>query len=495
LELRNDGFAGTDGSGSQGHICSRNKYVTKSPTVHRSTRLKRGGFLVSYPPFEALQKMGVEHLWDKPRFSLYIHLPYCRKRCTFCFYKVYTNRNAKPMDRYLDAVFSELDLYGERGELRDRTVNTIYLGGGTPTTLTAAELSELDARIRANFNVAPDVEYTCESEPGTLDARKLTTMREMGVTRLSMGVQSFDDELLKKNGRSHGVEQVYRTLKLAREQQFPVINLDLMSGIIDETPDTWERSLQALIDLEIEHVSIYRMEIYKNTLLYAGGYTGPGVGGIPTDEEELALWNRAVEKLSEAGYYQVTGHAFIKAPEHDHTQRADLWHGGEMLGVGVSSYSYMNGCLFQNSSHWDTYVERASNRKSAVDRWLRLNTHQRMARDVVLGFKCLSIDRAWFGERHGFDVLDLFGPQIEALVEDGLMKVDDLTISLTAAARPFVEQLCSIFFLEDYAHLRFNRFATEDELAQAEIMHVADLPSRPLHWAPALATAPTMSQG
>src|SRR5215472_167049 len=131
---------------------------------HRSLELKRGGFIASYPPFETLKPEYIDAAWEKRRLGIYVHLPYCRKRCTFCFYKVYTNRNAKPMDRYLNAVFSELDLYGMRGELRDRTVNTIYLGGGTPTTLSASELQELDERIRANFNVAPDVEYTCEAE-------------------------------------------------------------------------------------------------------------------------------------------------------------------------------------------------------------------------------------------------------------------------------------------------------------------------------------------
>ena len=153
MELDN-GFA------CNGHL-KGDVQTIESPAAFRSTKLKRGGFVVSYPPFEALERRGVEHVWDKPRFSLYVHLPYCRKRCTFCFYKVYTNRKAKPMDRYLEAVFNELDLYGAKGELRDRTVSTIYFGGGTPTTLSAAELRQLDARIRANFNVPPDVEYTC----------------------------------------------------------------------------------------------------------------------------------------------------------------------------------------------------------------------------------------------------------------------------------------------------------------------------------------------
>src|SRR5215470_12678575 len=274
-----------------------------------SLELKRGGFIASYPPFETLHQDSIDAAWDKRRLGIYVHLPYCRKRCTFCFYKVYTNRNAKPMDRYLEAVLQEIDAYGQRGDLRDRPVDTIYFGGGTPTTLSEDQLRQLADRLKANFNISPNVEWTSESEPGTLSEEKVATLREIGVTRLSMGVQTMDDDLLKKNGRSHNSDWVYRALEWARANKFPSINLDLMSGILDETLETWDASLQKFIDLSIEHISIYRMEVYKNTLLYAAGYTGPGVGGIPTNEEELEMWLHSVDKLENAGYTQTTGHS------------------------------------------------------------------------------------------------------------------------------------------------------------------------------------------
>jgi oxygen-independent coproporphyrinogen-3 oxidase len=116
-----------------------------------------------------------------------------------------------------------------------------------------------------------------------------------------MGVQTMDDDLLHKNGRSHNSDGVYKALGWARDNKFPVVNLDLMSGILDETLETWDASLQKFIDLGIEHISIYRMEVYKNTLLYAAGYTGPGVGGIPTNDEELEIWLHAVDKQADRG--------------------------------------------------------------------------------------------------------------------------------------------------------------------------------------------------
>jgi oxygen-independent coproporphyrinogen-3 oxidase len=438
--------------------------------AHGIAELKRGGFIASYPPFESLQPDETEGVWQQPPFGLYVHLPYCRKRCTFCFYKVYTNRQAKPMEQYLTALHREIDLYGAKPEIASRPVNTIYFGGGTPTTLSPEQLRELVAHLRRTFTLSPDLEFTCEGEPGTMDAEKVACLREIGVTRLSLGVQSFDDELLKKNGRSHGTEHAFRAFEYARAQQFPVVNIDLMTGCVDETPTTWARGLETLVGLGPEHVSIYRMEVYKNTLLYAAGYTGPGVGGIPTDEEELVLWHQAVDRLELAGYTQVTGHAFIKRPEHNHVQRTDLWsRGGELLGMGVSSYSYLNGCMFQNTSLWDTYVAQASAGKSAVGRSLRLTAREKMAREIVMGLKCFEVDRKGFRQRHGFDVLELYGPQIRALVADDLLEVGEEKIALTRRARAYVDIVCSVFYLPEHADLRFHRFATEEELGQAAL--------------------------
>lgn len=446
-------------------------------SARRSLELKRGGFIASYPPFESLQQSAVAAAWQKPSFGLYVHLPYCRKRCTFCFYKVYTNRNAKPMDRYLDAVFEEIDSYGTRGELRDRVVDTIYFGGGTPTTLSEEQLRALATRLRANFNISPNVEWTSESEPGTLSEEKVATLREIGVTRLSMGVQTMDDELLHKNGRSHNSEWVYRALGWARDNKFPVINLDLMSGILDETLETWDTSLQKFIDLGIEHISIYRMEVYKNTLLYAAGYTGPGVGGIPTDEEELEMWLHAVDKLEANGYMQTTGHSFVKRVEDDHVQRNTLWRDqGELLGIGVSSYSYMNGTVFQNTSDWGTYIGKVTHGESPVGRALKLNSRQKMARELILGLKMLSVDRKAFRHRHGFDAAELWAPQIQALVDDGLLHVTDEAITITRKARPYVDVVCSVFYLPEHSEWKFHRFATEDELARAAILDLGGAP-------------------
>lgn len=456
-------------------------------------QLRRGGFIAGYPPFEYLELGNIEKMWDRPRFGLYLHLPYCRKRCTFCFYKVYTNRNLLPIDTYLAALHREIDRYGANAEIRGRTVNTIYFGGGTPTTLSVEQMRALGAKLRETFTISPDVEWTVEGEPATLDPDKARTLRELGVTRLSIGVQSFNDALLDRNGRSHGVEHAFRAVDMARANKFPVINIDLMSGMIDETPETWDRSLDTLIGIKPEHVSIYRMEVYKNTLLYAAGYTGPGVGGIPTDEEELAQWHHAVQRLEAAGYTQVAGHAFILKPEHNHWQRADNWSTGELLGMGVSSFSYLNGTVFQNTSKWDEYVATAGAGKSAVKRSVRLSTRGIMAREVVLGLKLFRIDRTWFQHRHGFDLLELYGPRFTELEREGLLEVTDSAVELTRRGRDYVDMICALFYLPEHSDKRFARFATEDELEDSSVLEIAASPltfATPSMIGPATAATP-----
>jgi oxygen-independent coproporphyrinogen-3 oxidase len=438
--------------------------------------LKRGGFIAGYPPFEYLDLDTTGRMWEKPHFGLYLHLPYCRKRCTFCFYKVYTNRHLLPIDDYLAALHREIEMYGSRPEIRGRTVNTIYWGGGTPTTLTPEQTLALAAKLRENFTISPDVEWTVEGEPATLDPDRARTLREIGVTRLSIGVQSFDNALLDRNGRSHGVEHAFRAVEMARENRFPVINIDLMSGMLDETPETWDATLDTLIGIKPEHVSIYRMEVYKNTLLYAAGFTGPGVGGIPTDEQELQLWHHAVERLEAAGYTQVAGHAFILKPEHNHWHRIDMWSTGELLGMGVSSFSYLNGTVFQNSSKWDEYVGAAREGRSAVKRSVRLSSRGIMAREVVLGLKLFRLDRSAFKARHGFDVVDLYGPRFVQLEREGLLTISDAAIELTRRGRDFNDMVCALFYLPEHSDKRFARFATEDELEESSVLGVAAMP-------------------
>jgi len=451
----------------------------QSELVRPVEGLPRGGFVVSYPPFESLHRGACASAWEHAPFSLYVHLPYCRKRCTFCFYRVYTNRTARPMEQYLQALFAELDRYGADPALHRRRVDTLYFGGGTPTTLSVGQLRELNAVIRRNFDIAGGVEFTCEAEPGTLDESRVACLRDIGVTRLSVGVQSLDAGILAKNGRSHGVEQALESIGLARRVGFPVVNVDLMSGMVDETPDTWARSLGTVLDLQVEHVSIYRMEVYKNTLLHAAGYTGPGVGGIPNDSEELALWLQAVDALEAGGYAQMTGHAFVRRPEHRHTQIADLWsRGGEMLGTGVSAYSFYNGCLFQNTADWHEYVRRSASGESAVGRGRRLSSRERMAREMVLGLKFLRLDREGYRARHGFDPGDLYPRELEWLERRGLLEVTDDALELTRTARPFVEAICSLFYLPHHADQRFSRFADDERLTSYELADVSGARAR-----------------
>jgi oxygen-independent coproporphyrinogen-3 oxidase len=171
--------------------------------------------------------------------------------------------------------------------------------------------------------------------------------------------------------------------------------------------------------------------------------------------------------LEGAGYSQISGHAFIKQPQHDHIHRSDVWGGGDLLATGVGSYSYLNDSVFQNTSDWDSYVNLIKAGQSPVKRWIRLNSRQVMAREVVLGLKLFKLDRLAFRTRHGFDVLDLWGPQVASLEADGLLDVNRDAITVTRRGRIYIDIVCSVFYLPEHTEHAFHRFATEQELAEA----------------------------
>ena len=298
-------------------------------------------------------------------------------------------------------------------------------------------------------------------------------LREIGVTRLSMGVQTMDDELLHKNGRSHSSEWVYKAVGWARQNAFPVINLDLMSGVIDETPETWDRQPAGVHRAgHRAHLDLPHGDLQEHAPVRRGLHRPRASAASPPMRKRKRCGSRRSTSSKALAIRQTTGHSFVRAANmgFDHVQRTDIWGGaGELLGMGVSSYSYLDNTVFQNTSDWGTYVGKVMAGETPVGRGLRLNSRQQMAREVVLGLKTLRFDRPAFQKRHGFDVLDLYAPQVENLVKDGLIEVSDDALTITRKARAYVDIVCSVFYLAEHNSYKFHRFATEQELTRATI--------------------------
>ena len=233
-------------------------------------------FVANYPPFNFWKPENVAQfqaaLNQSPRpgtkLGMYLHIPFCRKRCHFCFFKVYTDKNAGEIKRYLDAVLTELSRYVDKAFIGGRKPIYLYFGGGTPSYLSPEQLLYLTDGMKKLLPWDAMQEVAFEGEPGTLNDRKLKAMKDFGVTRLSFGVEHFDDEILKSNNRAHDSRAIYKAYQTARDVGFDQINVDLIAGMLNETPEKWREAVRKTIELNPECVTIYQMEVPYNTTIY-----------------------------------------------------------------------------------------------------------------------------------------------------------------------------------------------------------------------------------
>src|SRR5260370_22213697 len=231
-------------------------------------------FVANYPPFSfwkptylADARAALEAAPDPGTpLGLYLHIPFCRKRCKFCYFRVYTDKNARDVETYTDALVKEVTLSGRMPVVGDRHLKYVYFGGGTPSYLSSTQLRDLMGRLQRALPWEGVEEVTFECEPGTLQEHKLQTLRELGVTRLSLGIENFDHAILESNGRAHHEEEIYRAYGWAREFGFEQINIDLIAGMVGESWDNWRRCVQKTIELSPESVTIYQMELPFNTV-------------------------------------------------------------------------------------------------------------------------------------------------------------------------------------------------------------------------------------
>src|SRR5437660_474652 len=231
-------------------------------------------FVANYPPFSVWSP---EHLpailaaLDRPPrpdtpLGLYLHIPFCRKRCKFCYFRVYTDKNARDVEVYLDALLKEVALYARQPEVGGRPLHYVYFGGGTPSYLSAGQLTGLVQRLKPLLSWDQAAEVTFECEPGTLQQHKLAALKDLGVTRLSLGIENFDDKVLEANGRAHLSAEIYRAYGWARDLKFDQLNIDLIAGMVGETWDNWRDCVRKTIELAPDSVTVYQMELPFNTV-------------------------------------------------------------------------------------------------------------------------------------------------------------------------------------------------------------------------------------
>src|SRR5512143_3152606 len=325
--------------------------------------------------------------------AIYIAVPFCRTHCTYCDFNVYTNLDALK-EPYVDAVVEEIVRESKSNRAPALPVHSIYFGGGTPSVLTAEQIGRMLDACARNFAVSPDIEISVEVNPGTVDETKLRALKQMGVNRLSIGVETFDDLLLRNVARKHTTPESLATYEMARRAGFANINLDFIYGWMYQTLAEWNQTLDRALALEPEHFSLYALQIEDGTALQK--QIAKGIVPPPDDDLAAEMHLLADERLATAGYrhYEISNwaqrrEAVPAEQEWAWRSRHNLtyWHNEEYFGFGAGAHSYRGGERYANVLHPREYIAKIKSRESAVGMRETIDRELEMSETMMVGLR------------------------------------------------------------------------------------------------------------
>jgi oxygen-independent coproporphyrinogen-3 oxidase len=422
-------------------------------------------FVANYPPFGHWTQTRVADLHaalaQEPvagtDLGVYLHIPFCRKRCHFCYFKVYTDKNAREIRAYLDAALAELEMYAQTRLISGRKPTFIYFGGGTPSYLSPDQLRYLTDGMKRILPWDQAQEIAFEGEPGTLNETKLKTLREIGVTRLSLGIEHLDDRILEVNGRAHRSKEVFRAFETARAVGFEQINVDLIAGMLEETDALWDDTVARTLALGPDSVTIYQMEIPYNTTIYQQMKASGSLVAPVADWATKRRWvQRAFGTFEAAGYGVTAATTVTKNPATTKfLYRRGLFDGSDLLSVGVSSFGHLRGVNYQNDHHFDPYIQSMQAGQLPVYRAYGLSEGERYIREIALQLKNGSVSIEAFTKKFGVDPRVRFAEALAKLSALGALVDDPGRITFTREALMNADRLIYEFFLPEHREGRY----------------------------------------
>lgn len=362
--------------------------------------------------------------------GIYIHIPFCKQKCYYCDFVSYSNKCSE-VKEYIESLKKEIEEF----DFSNYKVTSIYIGGGTPSYIDSIYIveiiSELKEKLKCNLIEFKDIEITIEVNPGTVDTKKLNDYKKLGINRLSIGLQSTKNDILKKIGRIHTYQEFLEIYKLARETGFKNINIDLMIGIPGQKIGDLKNTLQDIIKLEPEHISVYSLIIEENTPIEK--MLENGEIKLPDEDLERNMYWYVKNTLELNGYnhYEISNFAKLgKESRHN----LNCWNQEEYIGFGVAAHSYLNGIRFSNTINVEEYIQHIENNRKEEN--IQIEESQSLEDKknefMMLGFrKIQGVDIARFKEKFIDNPIFLYRENLNKLVEEGLIEVDLNHIKLT----------------------------------------------------------------
>ena len=358
--------------------------------------------------------------------SVYIHIPFCVNKCPYCgFYS--TQYDSLLADRFLAAL--DIEMKSRFSDLPGRQVGSIYIGGGTPSTLSLAQFSRLFDLVNEHVAAAADAEVTVEANPNTAAAGILALLKARGVTRLSIGVQSFADAVLISLGRAHSAGDALAAVRAARSAGFGTIGIDLMYGIPGQTEQQWHSTLESALSLELEHLSVYSLSLDEGSRLTQEARAGRVI--LPDDDNVARMYQTAARRLAEAGYrhYEISNFCI---PGRECRHNSNYWDRGEYVGFGPGAWSFIGNRRSSTIANVSEYIARMTNGINAAETTEVLDRCQAASETLLLGLRrATGIDLDHFGQQFGSAALDDLRKKILRLDGSGLYRIDHSRLSLT----------------------------------------------------------------
>ena len=365
----------------------------------------------------------------KQNLQLYLHIPFCVRKCAYCDF-LSGPASSEEIASYVDAMICEIKSY--RRQFAEYEVSTVFLGGGTPSILTAAQIEGVFSALRETFDISVDAEISIEMNPGTVTKEKLEMYRKVGINRLSIGLQSVNDEELKLLGRIHTMQEFLNTYRMARDCGFENVNVDLISAIPGQTVESWKRTLQTVAELKPEHISAYSLIVEEGTPFYEmyGEHTQSGCVSsekkIPSEEDDRRIYKETIKLLKKYNYerYEISNYA---KPGFACRHNLGYWERENYLGIGTGASSLIQNERFHHISNRDDYVKYVMDGKlqeiveqSDIE---RVDQQAQMEEFMFLGLRKMEgVSKEKFYETFGKELEEVYGTVIDKLMQEKLIE-------------------------------------------------------------------------
>ena len=401
---------------------------------------------VTYPEMSSASIISEEEIFKEndngKELALYLHIPFCTGKCSYCSYITFSNKSIGDIEKYLEELSKEVKLVSNKKEVKESVIKWVYIGGGTPTYLSQKQTDNLLKSIKDNFDISNVLEFTFEVSPETINEEKLDILIENNVNRLSVGTQSFDNNILKYIDRRHTSEETIKAIELIK-RRIESINLDLIIGLPMQSLDVLENDLLEATRYKIPSITTYPLTLKPNTVLFRQYQRYPSL--LPNSKDLLHMHIMIMEYFKERGYKEYPVWWHIKSDDFVYKQQIHKWeNNGNLIALGVAGYSYFSGVQYYNYRNLKDYFNSIDKNKLPILKGDKLDIKEQAKRNLIFGIKC-KIDRELFNNKYGFYPETDFKEVFDYLQEKELINYSNNIISLTYKGKLFAEEISRMF--------------------------------------------------